>query len=85
MSKQHSDQGNDLTQIVLKALVDEMITSRDKTKIIEKLKEDLKLSEEKRLESEASNELKLKELELRAKALESLVRELTRDSPRDQH
>uniref|UniRef100_A0A1I7TI54 Protein CHUP1, chloroplastic n=1 Tax=Caenorhabditis tropicalis TaxID=1561998 RepID=A0A1I7TI54_9PELO len=51
----------------------------EKSKIIRKLQEDLKVSEEKRLDSGASNESKLKESELRGKALESQVKALKRE------
>uniref|UniRef100_A0A1I7U228 Protein CHUP1, chloroplastic n=1 Tax=Caenorhabditis tropicalis TaxID=1561998 RepID=A0A1I7U228_9PELO len=65
-------------KLVLTALVDESIASREKSKIIKTLK-DLKVSKEKRLDSEASNESKLKESELRGKALESRVKVLKRE------
>uniref|UniRef100_A0A1I7UFR1 WEB family protein n=1 Tax=Caenorhabditis tropicalis TaxID=1561998 RepID=A0A1I7UFR1_9PELO len=71
-----SDQGKELIKMILEALVDESIVSREKSMVIKKLQEDLKVSEEKRLESEASNESKQKELELRGKALETLVKSL---------
>uniref|UniRef100_A0A1I7UDM8 Kinesin motor domain-containing protein n=1 Tax=Caenorhabditis tropicalis TaxID=1561998 RepID=A0A1I7UDM8_9PELO len=74
-----SDQGKALIKMILEALVDESIVSREKSMIIKKLQEDLKVSEEKRLESEASNELKLEESELRGKALESVVKSLKKE------